>query len=305
MNRRFLLALAGAVVFGLLAIYLAQIYITQRAKQIRDAEETNVVIATGDIPLGTQINPQQVAVVRFKRELVPDGAMLKKEEVVGRVSYSDISAKTVILNKQLAGLGAQPGLAGITTEGMRSVSVRVDESSGVAGFIAPGTYVDVIAIMSPQMEGAKPVSKVILQKVRVLAGGQKYENTKDGKAALVNTVTLELNPTQSEKVKLAEAEGRLQLTIRNATDQDMPKTPGATKRDVLDDMALERRATEGTRQAGGPRPAGPPPPFPPINIYGNQPQQQQIQMPQGRKVNLEKTVELIEGSKRSRVEMVP
>lgn len=306
MNRRFLIALAGAVVFGLLAIFLAQNYVKQRVQQQIAEQETNVVIATADIPIGTQINPEQVAVVKFKRNLVPDGAMLKKEEVIGRVSYSDISAKTVVLGKQLAGLGAQPGLAGITTEGMRSVSVRVDESSGVAGFIAPGTYVDVIAIMTPQQEGAKAVSKVILQKVRVLAGGQKYENTKDGKAALVNTVTLELNPSQTEKIKLAEAEGRLQLSIRNATDQEIPKTPGATKRDVLDDMALERRAMEGTRQAaGGIRPAGTPPPFPPINIYGNQPQQQQVQTPQGKKVNLEKTIELIEGSKRSRVEMVP
>jgi len=306
MNRRFLIALAGAVVFGLLAIVLAQRFMEQRVQQKIAEQETNVVIATADIPLGTQITPQQIAIVKFKKNLVPDGAMLKDKEVIGRVSYSDISAKTVILNKQLAGIGAQPGLAGITTEGMRSVSVRVDESSGVAGFIAPGTYVDVIAIMNPQLEGAKPVSKVILQKVRVLAGGQKYENTKDGKAALVNTVTLELSPSQSEKVKLAEAEGRLQLSIRNATDQEMPKTPGATKRDVLDDIALERRALEGTRQnAGGIRPVGTPPPFPPINIYGNQPQQQQVQTPQGKKVNLEKTIELIEGSKRTRVEMVP
>jgi len=305
MNRRFLIALAGAVVFGLLAIYLAQIYVSQRVTREIAEQETNVVIATADIPIGTQINPQQVAVVKFKRNLVPDGAMLKKEEVVGRVSYSDISAKTVVLAKQLAGLGAQPGLPGIVTEGMRSVSVRVDEASGVAGFIAPGTYVDVIAIMNPQLEGAKPVSKVILQKVRVLAGGQQMETKKDGKAALVNTVTLELSPAQAEKVKLAEAEGKLQLSIRNATDQEIPKTPGATKRDVLDDVALERRALEGTRQAGGIRPAGTPPPFPPINIYGNQPQQQQVQLPQGKKVNLEKTVELIEGSKRSRVEMVP
>lgn len=305
MNRRFLIALAGAVVFGLLAIFLAQSYVKQRVAQQIAEQETNVVIATADIPLGSQINPQQIAVVKFKKNLVPDGAMLRKEEVIGRVSYSDISSKTVVLAKQLAGLGAQPGLPGIITEGMRSVSVRVDESSGVAGFIAPGTYVDVIAIMNPQLEGAKAVSKVILQKVRVLAGGQQMETKKDGKAALVNTVTLELNPAQSEKVKLAEAEGRLQLSIRNATDQDMPKTPGATKRDVLDDVALERRALEGTRQnAGGIRPIGTPPPFPPINIYGNQPQQQ-VQTPQGKKVNLEKTIELIEGSKRSRVEMVP
>lgn len=304
MNRRFLIALAGAVVFGLLAIYLAQIYVTQRVKQKIDEEETNVVIATADIPLGTQVNAEQVRIERFKKNLIPSGAMLKKEEVVGRITYTDISAKTVVLAKQLAGLGAQIGLPGIITEGMRSVAVRVDEASGVAGFIAPGTYVDVIAIMNPQLEGAKAVSKVILQKVRVLAGGQQMETKKDGKPALVNTVTLELTPAQSEKVKLAEAEGRLQLSIRNATDQDVPKTPGATKRDVLDDLALERRALEGTRNAGAGRAVGAPPPFPPINIYGNQPQQQS-QAPQIKKVNLEKTIELIEGSKRSRVEMVP
>jgi pilus assembly protein CpaB len=309
MNRRFLIALAGAVVFGLLAIYLAQVYLTQRTERIIAEKETKVIIANTDIPLGTKINAEQIREVSYPKELVPEGATRRKDEVVDRVTMANITAKTVVMGSQLAGPGAQPGLSGIITEGMRSVSVRVDEASGVAGFIAPGTYVDVIAIMNPQLEGAKPVSKVILQKVRVLAGGQQMETKKDGKPALVNTVTLELTPPQSEKVKLAEAEGRLQLSIRNTTDQEMPKTPGATKRDVLDDIALERRALEGTRQpyGGFARPAGTPPPFPPINIYGNQPQQQQQQQnqPQIKKVNLEKTIELIEGSKRSRVEMVP
>jgi len=305
MNRRFLIALAGAVVFGLLAIFLAQKYVTNRVTQEIAERKTNVVMATADIPLGTEINAQQVAVVKVEGNMVPEGAMVRKEEVVGRVSTADISAKTILMGRQLAGIGAQPGLAGIITEGMRSVSVRVDEASGVAGFIAPGTYVDVIAIMNPQLDGAKPVSKVILQKVRVLAGGQKMENTKDGKPALVNTVTLELTPPQAEKIKLAEAEGRLQLSIRNATDQDIPKTPGATKRDVLDDIALERRALEGTRNGavGGPRPG---PTIQPWNINLNYPNnQQQQQGPAVKKVNLEKTIELIEGSKRTRVEMVP
>lgn len=305
MNRRFLIALAGAVVFGLLAIFLAQKYVANRVTQQIAEQETNVVIAAADIPIGTEINAQQVRIERVKRNLIPEGAMLNDREVVGRVSTADIPAKTIVMGRQLAGLGAQPGLAGIITEGMRSVSVRVDEASGVAGFIAPGTYVDVIAIMNPQLDGAKAVSKVILQKVRVLAGGQKMENTKDGKPALVNTVTLELTPDQAEKIKLAEAEGRLQLSIRNATDQEIPKTPGATKRDVLNDIALERRALEGTRNgaAGGPKPS---PSIQPWNINLNYPnQQQQPQGPQVKRVNLEKTIELIEGSKRTRVEMVP
>lgn len=307
MNRRFLIALAGAVVFGLLAIYLAQIYLKQRTEKMIAEKETKVIIANTDIPLGSKINSEQVREVSYPKELVPEGAMRKKDEVIDRVTLANITAKTLVLGGQLAGPGALPGLPGIITEGMRSVSVRVDEASGVAGFIAPGTYVDVIAILNPQLEGAKPVSKVILQKVRVLAGGQQMETKKDGKPALVNTVTLELTPPQSEKIKLAEAEGRLQLSIRNTTDQEIPKTPGATKRDVLDDIALERRALEGTRQpyAGIARPTSTPPPFPAINVYGNQPQPQQQNQPQVKKVNLEKTIELIEGSKRSRVEMVP
>lgn len=127
----------------------------------------------------------------------------------------------------------------------------------MAGFVAPETYVDVIAIMQPQLDGAKAVSKVILQKVKVLAGGQKMETKSDGKAALVNTVTLEVTPAQAEKLKLAEAEGRLQLSIRNGIDQIIEKTPGATKRDVINDIALENRAREGTRDGmGGPARAG-------------------------------------------------
>jgi pilus assembly protein CpaB len=188
---------------------------------------------------------------------------------------------------------------------MRSVSVRVDESSGVAGFIAPGTYVDVIAIMQPQLDGAKPVSKVILQKVKVLAGGQQMQTKSDGKAALVNTVTLETTPAQAEKLKLAEAEGRLQLSIRNATDQIIEKTPGATKRDVLNDIALENRAREGTRDgfSGGPaRPMQAPPPF---NINLNQPNPQAPTPPTVKVISRDKSIELIEGSKRSRVEMAP
>jgi pilus assembly protein CpaB len=304
MNRRFLLALAGAVFFGLLAIMAAKNYLSARVnKEIAD-KEIPVVIAKTGIARGDKIGPEHIIIDRYPRRLLPDGAMLKKEEVIGRVAFSDIPAKTLILDKQLAGLGAQPGLSGITAPGMRSVSVRVDEASGVAGFIAPETYVDVIAIMQPQLDGAKPVSKVILQKVKVLAGGQKAETRTDGKAALVNTVTLEVTPAQAEKLKLAEAEGRLQLSIRNGIDQIIEKTPGATKRDVLNDIALETRAREGTHDRFG-APSKPSSTPPPINLNINGLNQPQTATQTLRVIPREKTIELIEGAKRTRVEMVP
>lgn len=303
MNRRFLLALAGAVFFGLLAIMAAKNYLNAKVTSDIAKTETAVVIAKTEIPRGTKIGPEHITVERYPIRLLPEGAMVKKDEVIGRVAFLDVPAKTLILDKQLAGLGAQPGLSGITAPGMRSVSVRVDEASGVAGFVAPETYVDVIAIMQPQLDGAKAVSKVILQKVKVLAGGQKMETKSDGKAALVNTVTLEVTPAQAEKLKLAEAEGRLQLSIRNGIDQIIEKTPGATKRDVINDIALENRAREGTRDGmGGPARAGQAPPPITFNVNPNQPA---TTPPTVRIISREKSIELIEGSKRTRVEMVP
>ncbi len=303
MNRRFILALAGAIFFGLMAIWAAQKYVQTRVTKDIAQTKTRVILAKTEIPLGTQIGDQHIQVVDYPIELKPENAMIKKEEVLGRVAYTNISAKTPILSTQLSGLGAQPGMAGVTTEGMRSVSVRVDEASSVAGFVTPGSYVDVIAIMTPQLDGAKPVSKVILQKVKVLAGGQQMQTKTDGKPVSYNTVTLEVTPPQAEKLKLAEAEGRIQLSIRNAVDQIIEKTPGATKRDVLNDVALENRAREGSRDAlyGGAKPSATPPTFN-FNLNTNQPAQNlplQKVGPRG------PAIELIEGSKRTRVEMVP
>jgi pilus assembly protein CpaB len=303
MNRRFLLALAGAIFFGLLAIMAAKNYLSARVSKEIAETETIVVISKTEILRGTRIGPEHIVVERYPKRLLPEGAMVTKDAVIGRVAYLDVPAKTLILDKQLAGVGAQPGLSGITAPGMRSVSVRVDEASSVAGFVTPETYVDVIAIMQPQLEGARPVSKVILQKVKVLAGGQMTETKSDGKPALVNTVTLEVTPAQAEKLKLAEAEGRLQLSIRNGVDQIIEKTPGATKRDVLNDVALEHRSREGTRDGGGPpQKAGQAPPPITLNVNPNQPVST---TPTVRIISREKSIELIEGSKRTRVEMVP
>jgi pilus assembly protein CpaB len=322
MNKRFLLALAGAVFFGLVSIYAAKFYLERRVQQVKSEQETGVVIAATDIPLGTRIEAQHITLVRYPNELVPDQAMVQESEVLGRVSIGDIPAKTPVLSRQLAGLGAQPGLSGVTPAGMRAVSVRVDEASSVGGFVSPGTYVDVIAIMQPQLDGAHQVSKVILQKVRVLAGGQQMKNSSEGKPSLVNTVTLEVTPAQAEKLKLAEAEGRLQLSIRNATDLVIETTPGATRRDVLNDAGLEQRAAEGVRGGGGAsRQASPSAPMsssmvlPPWNVNtgvapttppataagttgasGSSTKKPAPSAP---------TIELIEGAKRSRVTMVP
>src|SRR5581483_2879810 len=185
MNKRFLIALAGAFFFGFLSILAARNYMQSRVQEQRAQELTDVVIATSDIPIGTEIGPQQIAVVKYPKTLLSPEAMINKQEVISRVTISEIPAKTPILKRQLASPGTLAGLSGILKQGMRAVAVRVDESSSVSGFVVPGSYVDVIAIMQPQIDGAKPVSKVILQNVRVLTGGQQMQSKNDGKPTLV------------------------------------------------------------------------------------------------------------------------
>jgi pilus assembly protein CpaB len=308
MNKRFLLALAGAVFFGLVSIYAAKFYLENRLNEARVRQELGVVTATVDIPLGTRIEAQHITVKRYPRELLPEQAMMQEAEVLGRVAIVEIPAKTPLLSRHLAGVGAQPGLSGVTAAGMRAVSVRVDEASSVGGFVSPGTYVDVIAIMQPQLDGARQVSKVILQKVRVLAGGQQMQSRTEGKPTLVNTVTLEVTPAQAEKLKLAEAEGRLQLSIRNATDLVIESTPGATRRDVLNDVALEQRALEGGRASGAPPRSGAPPAPSEGPVRPRQTVPPLPTDPAGTKKPASPpppTIELIEGAKRSQVQILP
>jgi pilus assembly protein CpaB len=305
MNKRFLIALAGAVFFGLLSIMAAKTYLQNKVETRIAQEEAVLVVAATDIPIGTQISAAQIREERYPRRLFPQEAMLKKEEVVGRVTINEIPAKTPVLSRNLASPGSLAGLQGILKQGMRAVSVRVDESSSVSGFVIPGSYVDIIAIMQPQTDGAKPVSKVILQNVRVLSGGQKMQASNDGKPSLVNTVSLEVTPPQAEKLKLAETEGRLQLSIRNTTDQIFEPTPGATRRDVLNDIALERRALEGSRggAAAAARPAPAIPPF--YQPVVNTPVAASPAAAPAKPVKTGPAIELIEGSKRTRVEMIP
>lgn len=243
MDRRFWMAVAGALCCGLLLTRATQHYL-QTTLTARSAEElTEVVVALADIPLGSEIEPGQVGLVKYPKNLISSESVFDKQMVVRRVALAEIPALTPVLNRHLAAPGTPLGLSGLLKPGLRAVAVRVDEASGnvelneTSGY--SGSYVDVIAIMVPPVENAKPVSKMILQNIRVLAGGNASQTRK---TVWGKVVWLEVTPVQAEKLKLAEAEGRLQLSIRNATDRLVETTPGATRRDVLADVALEERA---------------------------------------------------------------
>lgn len=122
---------------------------------------------------------------------------------------------------------AGAGLPPVIPEGMRAVSVRVNDVIGVAGYVLPGNHVDVVATVSPTDSHPDTTSKVILTNVQVLTSGTKIErDTEDHKPVTVNVVTLLVDPLQSERLTLASTEGKIQLALRNPLDKSAPPTPG-------------------------------------------------------------------------------
>ena len=233
-NKRFFVVLAGALVFGLLAAVSVNRYLSNAQAFSKDM--TKVAVAKVAIPLGTKIVPEQVMMVQFPRESMPDGTFDNADKLVGRVAVMNIAAREPITDARLAPEGTAGGLSAVIPEGYRAMTVKVDDVVGISGFIMPGTLVDVVVVITPEdaSRGAGPISKIVLQNIKVLANGQnidKPENQRDVNS--VKAVTLQVTPEQAEKLALATSEGRLQLVMRNSIDQGDEETTGVNKQKLL------------------------------------------------------------------------
>jgi pilus assembly protein CpaB len=232
-NKRLIIALTGAAIFGL----IATVSITRYLSNVRSYTESfgNVVIAREAIPLGEKITAEKLAVTRIPNGSTPEGAFDSVEKVAGRVAITDIGVREPVTSNKLAAEGASGGLPAVIPEGYRAMTVRVDDVVGVSGFVMPGAYVDVVAVINPDPTvGESPISKIVLQNIKVLASGPKIDQPKDERTpANVRTVTLQVLPDEAEKLALASNEGKLQLVMRNYGDKDAASTKGETKRSLL------------------------------------------------------------------------
>jgi pilus assembly protein CpaB len=195
-----------------------------------------IAVAKVAIPIGSKIIPEQIMVVQFPKESTPDGAFETPEKLAGRVAVVNIGAREPITESRLAPEGTAAGLSAIIPEGYRAMTVKVDDAAGISGFIQPGTLVDVVVVIDPR-EGSgmqDPISKIVLQNIKVLANGQNIDKPKDEREAnSVKAVTLQVTPEQAEKLALASSEGKLQLVMRSQIDQGDEQTPGVNKRGLL------------------------------------------------------------------------
>ena len=186
-----------------------------------------VVIATTDLSLGAELKVEDLKVALYPQGQAPEGAFVRPDEIVGRGVIVNIVKNEPILPAKLASKEAGAGLPPVIPEGMRAVSVRVNEVIGVAGYVLPGTRVDVLATASPTNDPKDITTKVVLANVQVLTAGTRMEQDQaDGKPVQVTVVTMSVTPEQAERLALASTEGKIQLALRNPLDQSAPATPG-------------------------------------------------------------------------------
>lgn len=233
-----------ALVSGLLAAYLAINFLGDDGGQ-KQAEQTagdvvNVVVAARNMDVGTVLSPDDVALVKWPAQSVPEGYSGELSEVVGRGLLFPVSQNEPLLSSKLARSEAGGGLPIVIPEGKRAVSVAVDQIIGVAGFVLPGTRVDVIATLS-EGRGDETESEIILQNIEVLSAGQTYQRQVGGEPMTASVVTLLVTPEQAEQLTLATSDGLIQLALRNPLDLADVDTDGATRTTLLGGGAPARR----------------------------------------------------------------
>jgi pilus assembly protein CpaB len=235
-NRRGLIFLGLAVVLGLTAAWITSEFSPRSAEaNIASVRTTPVLVARSDVAVASGLTNAQVKLVDWPSDHVPVGALSSVESIKDRVVRRPLAQGEPVLESALYPVGAAGGLGAVIADKHRAVSVKVDNVIGVAGFVVPGSRVDVMAtIRRVDLKRALPFSKVILQDVRVLAVDQKLEEVKSGEPELVNVVTLEVNPVQAEHLIYAAHEGRLQLALRSPGDHAEVATRSIGVADVLD-----------------------------------------------------------------------
>lgn len=240
------IALGLALVFGVLAVWLANEWLTNRAAQQKSvvmAEQvplTKIVVATKDLEIGTPLSEQNLGLAQWPKANVPQGAFESIKQVEGRVAVSRLPAGQPLRAAELAAAGSGAGLVALIPEGKRAMSIRVDEVIGVGGFILPNTFVDVIAVGNAQGEAPRE-AKTILQRIKVLAIAQETTN-EEGKAKVVRTVTMEVAPKEAEQLALQTYQGSIHLVLRNPLDLSVREVE--EEKPVVIKVAPKRRAPE-------------------------------------------------------------
>ena len=228
-SKRAFLMLAFSLVAGVAAVVLASRWLGLQA----GGDRSTVLVARSDLDLGQAITAEMLQPVVWPAGAQPVGSFSDAKLLQGRVVRASIYKGEPVLEPKLAPEGTKAGLDSIIKAGHRAITVKVNEVVGVAGFLAPGSYVDLLVNIKDDRDRA--ISRVVLERIMVLAVAQEARRPDESKARVVNAVTLEVTPGQAEKIDLARNVGTLSLMLRNQVDTQDQVTAGITRDELFDD----------------------------------------------------------------------
>ena len=261
MNRSRLLMIGGlALAVGLLVSYSVYSRLQNSAGSNHNERGVRVVVAADDIQVGVKLDAHDVRVITLPQSAAPPGAFSDPSKVLGRGAILPISTGEFILPSKLAALNAGAGLPSLIPPGMRAVSVRVNDVVSVAGFVQPGTRVDVLA--TGNQGGNDRQTTTVLENVAVIAVGKNLDRNAPADAPTASVITLLVSPDDAQKLALVSQEGRIQLSLRNPLDTKKGGI-GATRTSslYLGDKPVATESKPKVHKVVAKVPAAPPAPY--------------------------------------------
>lgn len=226
-QQRTVLVVAIALVLATLASYAVYRAIQRIPERQVEVASAQVVIAAQDVPLGTLLEARHLTAVAWPSRNPVEGAVSDPKALIGRGAIVPIGKHEPVTLTKVAEAGAGSGLPPLIPSGMRAISIRVNEVIGVAGFVVPGTRVDVVVTMAKDAD--QTMTRTVVSNVQVLTAGSRFDQEKareDGKPIQTSVVTLMVLPDDAERIALAQNEGKLNLALRNPMDQAPTDTRG-------------------------------------------------------------------------------
>jgi len=228
-----------------------------------------VIVAADDLQVGARVEEHDIKVIKIPKDDLPPGAPRRRADVIGHGVIIPIAKGEFILPNRLAGENAGSGLPALIPPGMRAVSVRVNEIVSVAGFVTPGTRVDVLLTGTPGTSSEQETTTV-LQNVAVLASGHTLERTSTGEAQNTAVITLLVSPDDAQRLTLASSEGHIQLALRNPLDTKQDEVASSNSRGLYKGFAPPPSPTQAPVHHAAvrkPEPVAPPPTGVSVEIY--------------------------------------
>ena len=237
-----MLALAAAIVLGLFAVYIANAYLTGQQQKAVQGGTTKVAVAAVPMAFGTDITADKLRFVDYPNSSIPPGSFISAAQLLPegkkRFALMPIGINEPVLASKISAEGQGASIAALLTDGMRAATVRIDDVSGVAGFVQPNDTVDILITRTAAggtQGGGTQVTDVLLQNVRVMAIDQEAKNS-DGTPKLARSATFEVAPLDAQKLALAQRIGSLSLVLRKPGEQNNPVVETVSMNDLRYNM---------------------------------------------------------------------